>query len=170
MLRGACAATKSRRLPCSKPICWSAPGRNPDSRRFPDAALAGYHPHSPCPRASPGFTDAVHSARFFPRGLNSFGLPARADEYLVVDSVPALQARGAAGALDGRTRLLLGGGSNLIFGGDFHGLVLKVAIEGRRLVHEDADAWYVEAGGGENWHDFVRWTLRQGWPGLENLP
>ena len=101
--------------------------------------------------------------------LNSFGLPARADEYLVVDSVPALQAAIAAGALDGRTRLLLGGGSNLIFGGDFHGLVLKVAIEGRRLVHEDADAWYVEAGGGENWHDFVRWTLRQGWPGLENL-
>lgn len=66
--------------------------------------------------------------------LNSFGLPARADEYLVVDSVPALQAAIAAGALDGRTRLLLGGGSNLIFGGDFHGLVLKVAIEGRRLV------------------------------------
>ena len=29
--------------------------------------------------------------------------------------------------------------------------------------------WYVRAGGGENWHDFVQWTLAQGWPGLENL-
>ena len=30
-------------------------------------------------------------------------------------------------------------------------------------------AWVVEAGAGENWHDFVTWTLDQGWPGLENL-
>ncbi len=29
--------------------------------------------------------------------------------------------------------------------------------------------FYIEAGAGENWHDFVQWTLAQGWPGLENL-
>jgi UDP-N-acetylmuramate dehydrogenase len=40
---------------------------------------------------------------------------------------------------------------------------------GRRLVEERADAWIVEAGAGENWHDTVAWTLSQGWPGLENL-
>jgi UDP-N-acetylmuramate dehydrogenase len=39
----------------------------------------------------------------------------------------------------------------------------------RRLVQERADAWIVEAGAGENWHDVVAWTLQQGWPGLENL-
>ena len=68
------------------------------------------------------------------------------------------------------TRLfVLGGGSNLVLCGDFDGLVLHMAIPGRALVAEDADAWYVRAGGGENWHDFVQWTLAQGWPGLENL-
>jgi UDP-N-acetylmuramate dehydrogenase len=36
-------------------------------------------------------------------------------------------------------------------------------------VAETADAWVVEAGAGERWHDLVAWTLDQGWPGLENL-
>lgn len=66
-------------------------------------------------------------------------------------------------------RFVLGGGSNLVLSGDFDGLVLHMAIPGRELAGEDADAWYVRAGAGENWHDFVGWTLAQGWPGLENL-
>ncbi len=66
-------------------------------------------------------------------------------------------------------RFVLGGGSNVVLTGDFDGLVLHMAIRGRELLSEDADAWYVCAGAGENWHDFVQWTLAQGWPGLENL-
>ena len=38
-----------------------------------------------------------------------------------------------------------------------------------RVWAEDDDAWYVRASAGESWHDFVQWTLAQGWPGLENL-
>jgi UDP-N-acetylmuramate dehydrogenase len=44
-----------------------------------------------------------------------------------------------------------------------------MGIPGKRLLREDADAFYIEAGAGENWHDFVQWTLAQGMPGLENL-
>jgi UDP-N-acetylmuramate dehydrogenase len=47
--------------------------------------------------------------------------------------------------------------------------VLKVEVRGRRLVAETDEAWIIEAGAGENWHDTVAWTLAQGWPGLENL-
>lgn len=64
---------------------------------------------------------------------------------------------------------VLGGGSNLVLTGDFDGLVLHMAIPGRERVGEDSEAWYVRAGAGEHWHDFVQWTLAQGWPGLENL-
>ncbi|WP_319242375.1 UDP-N-acetylmuramate dehydrogenase [uncultured Propionivibrio sp.] len=66
-------------------------------------------------------------------------------------------------------RFVLGGGSNVVLTGDFPGLILHMAIHGRELAGEDADAWYVRAGAGEPWHEFVQWTLAQGWPGLENL-
>lgn len=97
--------------------------------------------------------------------FNTLALPGRAARYLRVTDGAQL----AAPALKGERRFILGGGSNLVLTGDFAGLVLHMAIPGKRLLGEDADAWYIEAGAGENWHDFVQWTLQQGWPGLENL-
>jgi UDP-N-acetylmuramate dehydrogenase len=67
------------------------------------------------------------------------------------------------------SKLVLGGGSNIVLTGDVKPLVLKVEVMGRRLLHETAKAYVVEAGAGENWHDFVTWTLTQGYPGLENM-
>jgi UDP-N-acetylmuramate dehydrogenase len=96
---------------------------------------------------------------------NTLALPARAASYARI--VEAAQL--AAPEFAAQRRFILGGGSNLVLTGDFDGLLLHMAIPGRRLLSEDADAWYVEAGAGENWHDFVQWTLAQGWPGLENL-
>ena len=66
-------------------------------------------------------------------------------------------------------KLVLGGGSNIVFTGDVKPLVLKVEVMGRGLLCETAKAYVVEAGAGENWHDFVTWTLTQGYPGLENM-
>lgn len=97
--------------------------------------------------------------------FNTLALPARAARYLKVtdpEQLPAIPPTE-------NRRFVLGGGSNLVLTGDFPGLVLHMAIPGKRLIGEDSGAWYVEAGAGENWHDFVQWTLAQGWPGLENL-
>ncbi len=66
-------------------------------------------------------------------------------------------------------KLVLGGGSNIVLTGDVDPLVLKVELMGRRLLQETPKAFIVEAGAGENWHDFVTWTLAQGYPGLENM-
>ena len=96
---------------------------------------------------------------------NTLALPGRATLYAAIGDAEQL----ATPELRQTPRFILGGGSNLVLTGDFDGLVLHMAIPGRRLVGEDAGAWYVEAGAGENWHDFVQWTLAQGWPGLENL-
>lgn len=101
--------------------------------------------------------------------LNTLALPAKAARLLPVTRPAQLQALAATPELAGVPRFILGGGSNLVFTGDFSGLVLRMAIPGRALVGEDGDAWYVAGGAGENWHDFVRWTLAAGYPGLENL-
>lgn len=64
---------------------------------------------------------------------------------------------------------LLGGGSNLVLPKVVPGLVLKVGNLGRNLVNEDQDFWFVKAQAGENWNDFVQFTLQHGHWGLENL-
>ncbi len=99
------------------------------------------------------------------RALNTLALPGSAAFFARIETAGQL----ADPALAQTPRFILGGGSNLVLTGDFDGLVLHMAIPGKRLVKEDTEAWYVEAGAGENWHGFVQWTLAQGWPGLENL-
>jgi UDP-N-acetylmuramate dehydrogenase len=100
---------------------------------------------------------------------NTLALPGHAALYARIDAADQLKALAGDCLPDDMRRFVLGGGSNLVLTGDFDGLMLHMAIKGRQLAGEDADAWYVRAGAGENWHDFVDWTLACGWPGLENL-
>ena len=100
---------------------------------------------------------------------NTLALPSHAALFARISSADQLTALADTCSPSDTRLFILGGGSNLVLSDDFDGLVLHMAIPGRALVAEDADAWYVRAGAGENWHDFVQWTLVQGWPGLENL-
>ncbi|SIT41869.1 UDP-N-acetylenolpyruvoylglucosamine reductase [Paraburkholderia ribeironis] len=100
---------------------------------------------------------------------NTFGFDVCAQFACRIEREDQLMAAVRDPRAAGLPRLVLGGGSNVVLTGDFAGLVLLVGLQGRRVVREDADAWYVEAAGGEPWHEFVAWTLSQGLPGLENL-
>ena len=100
---------------------------------------------------------------------NAFGIVAKAHQLVRIGSNDDVLAVLADPALAGVPKFVLGGGSNIVLTGDVRPLVMKVEIAGRRLVGETDRAWIVEAGAGENWHDFVAWTLAHGRPGLENL-
>ncbi|MFM7505487.1 MAG: UDP-N-acetylmuramate dehydrogenase [Rubrivivax sp.] len=103
------------------------------------------------------------------RDHNSFGLPALARTLVRITSDADVR-RVVDHPEWGRTpHFVFGGGSNLVLTKDIEAVVLKVEVRGLRLVVEQADAWIVEAGAGERWHDAVAWTLAHGWPGLENL-
>ncbi|MEM5435009.1 UDP-N-acetylmuramate dehydrogenase [Paraburkholderia diazotrophica] len=109
------------------------------------------------------------TAGFALKSRNTFGFDVRARLACHVESEAQLLAAVRDPRAAGLRRLVLGGGSNVVLTGDFDGLVLLIGLRGRKLVREDADAWYVEAAAGENWHDFVSWSVAEGMPGLENL-
>ncbi len=66
-------------------------------------------------------------------------------------------------------KIILGGGNNVLFVEDFDGLVIKPEIMGREVVNEDEHKVVFKVGAGEGWNKLVRWTVEQGWGGIENL-
>lgn len=101
--------------------------------------------------------------------LNTFGIAARAAFYARPESPEELAELLARPELAGAPRLLLGGGSNLLFTHDWEGLVLHNGIGGLRIVGRDADHAVVEAGAGVVWHDLVTFCIANDLGGLENL-
>lgn len=66
-------------------------------------------------------------------------------------------------------KLVLGGGSNVLFRGDQRKAVLLMRIDGIDIVKEDSNYAFVKAGAGVIWHQLVLWSLDQGLSGLENM-
>ena len=65
--------------------------------------------------------------------------------------------------------LILGGGSNMLFVGDYPGLIVAPRVGGIDLVDEDSQHVWVKAGAGITWDDFVQFAVSKGWGGIENL-
>ena len=64
--------------------------------------------------------------------------------------------------------LVLGEGSNILLTGDVDATVLAMETRGVH-VEQEGDLTRIAVAAGERWDDFVRWTLGQGFAGLENL-
>ncbi len=64
---------------------------------------------------------------------------------------------------------ILGGGSNVLFTKDLPFLVLKNEIMGIELVNETETHVVLKVGSGVEWHAFVRYTVENGWGGMENM-
>jgi UDP-N-acetylmuramate dehydrogenase len=101
--------------------------------------------------------------------LNTFGLDAKAQFYVDIHTIDELKNILLTHAYRNIPKLILGGGSNLLFIKDFEGLVIKNSIKGIEKMREDAESVWIKVGAGENWHEFVMHCLRNGWYGIENL-
>jgi UDP-N-acetylmuramate dehydrogenase len=65
--------------------------------------------------------------------------------------------------------MILGGGSNLLFTGDFHGTIIHPEMEGISLEGKKGKDVIVSAGAGVIWDKLVESTVNKGLGGLENL-
>ncbi|MGY2397630.1 UDP-N-acetylmuramate dehydrogenase [Pseudomonas sp. SDO5271_S396] len=101
--------------------------------------------------------------------FNSFGIDVRARLFAEARSDADVREALLRAAAHDLPLLVIGGGSNLLLTQDIAALVLRMATQGIRVLHDDGVHVVVEAEAGEPWHPFVLWTLEQGFCGLENL-
>lgn len=101
--------------------------------------------------------------------FTTFGISARAKYFASANSVVEIKDIIGNKPKDVAKLLILGGGSNMLFTGDYDGLILKNEIKGIELISEDYDHYYIQIGAGENWHQFVLHAIENNWAGVENL-
>lgn len=102
---------------------------------------------------------------------NTFGIDCEADEIKEYSSVDELLGIIREHNQDKPQQpvLHIGEGSNLLFLGDYHGLVLKSRIKTIEVLEENAEHVLVRVGAGWVMDDFIDYSLKHGWYGQENL-
>lgn len=103
------------------------------------------------------------------KNLNTFGINAEARYFIALSSINEIQEIIAEKIFKNNKKLILGGGSNLLFCKNFDGIILKNNLKGIKSIKEDADYYYIKAGAGEVWHDLVMHCINNNYGGVENL-
>jgi UDP-N-acetylmuramate dehydrogenase len=101
------------------------------------------------------------------KSFNTFGIEAKAKNFVAVHSLDEL--KNVLAEHTAEPKFILGGGSNMLLTQDIEALVIHIDLKGKRMLKEDNDFVWVESMAGENWHEFVLWTIDQNFGGLENM-
>jgi UDP-N-acetylmuramate dehydrogenase len=101
------------------------------------------------------------------KNYNTFGIEAKAKQFVAAHSVEELKT--ILKENNTKKKFVLGGGSNMLLTTDIDALVIHVDLKGKKIVDQDDDFVWVESKAGENWHEFVLWTIKQDFGGLENM-
>ena len=99
--------------------------------------------------------------------LNTFGLDVTSESFYIVKSLKDL--KNVLSDYKTKKITVLGGGSNILFSKFLDGLCLKIDLKGIDVIEENENNIIVNIMAGENWHDFVQWSVNNGFGGIENL-
>ena len=101
--------------------------------------------------------------------FNTFHIAAIARYFTEVNNIEHLRELITSGRLAESPFFVLGGGSNLLFTGNYNGMIVHLTNKGIEIISRSEDTVLVKASAGENWHEFVVFCVNQGFGGLENL-
>jgi UDP-N-acetylmuramate dehydrogenase len=101
------------------------------------------------------------------KNLNTFGIEAKAKQFVAVHSIEELQL--VLEQNKTQKKFILGGGSNMLLTKDIDALVIHIDLKGIKIIDEDENYVWVESQAGENWHEFVLYTIDHNFGGLENM-
>jgi UDP-N-acetylmuramate dehydrogenase len=100
---------------------------------------------------------------------NTFGVEAKAKYYARVTEEKQIPALIGSKEFQSEKHFILGGGSNVLFKGDFDGLVINIDIKGLKFLSMNREHSLLEVKAGEVWHDFVKTCTENSMFGVENL-
>ena len=100
---------------------------------------------------------------------NSFGVEHTANFFIEIKNKDQIIDIISDKKYDKVDKLILGGGSNILFTKDYNGIVFLNKIKGIRKINEDDNSILLRVGSGENWDDFVEFCVKKNYYGLENL-
>src|SRR6201986_5620439 len=102
------------------------------------------------------------------KNFNTFGIDASARYFVEINHEDELVELFMDPQWLQMSRLILGGGSNMLLVNDFDGLVIRMNIRGieHRINHQEV---FIEAGAGEVWNDLVNFCVAREYAGIENL-
>jgi len=101
------------------------------------------------------------------KNYNTFGIEAKAKQFVAVHNLDELTT--VLQENKSNKKFILGGGSNMLLTKDIESLVIYIDLKGKKIIQENEDFVWVESQAGENWHEFVIWTIDQNFGGLENM-
>jgi UDP-N-acetylmuramate dehydrogenase len=102
-------------------------------------------------------------------GYNTFNLNIKSDYFAEAGSIEDLIFLRDFIETKKLHYLVLGGGSNILFGSDYKGIVIRYIKDAIKVVDENENNVTIEADAGTNWDSFVDYCVKNNWYGAENL-
>ena len=106
-------------------------------------------------------------SNFSLKNYNTFSIDATAEKFVAVHSILELET--ILKEQKKSEKFILGGGSNMLLTQNINALVIHIDLKGIKIVNQNDDFVEIECQSGENWHEFVLWTINNGFGGLENM-
>ena len=103
------------------------------------------------------------------KNYNTFGVDVIANEVYNISSFKELQHLIKSGKYAESNPLILGGGSNILFTGNYEGTIYRAASENINIKNTSEKKIHIECDAGIEWDSFVEFCVNNNYGGLENL-